>query len=138
MLAGIALAVATGIFVKSGRARHAWVTALPLAWLAIVTTTAALEKIGSADPKIGFLAGAADLAARLAAGTLPPDMAAHAGQLIFNQRLDAVLTLLFLCVLWLVIADMLRIAWRQRRGASVPHGSESPYVCSRLPGTYRA
>jgi len=133
MLAGIALAVATGIFVKSGRAAHAWVTALPLAWIAIVTSTAALEKIGSPDPKIGFLAGAGDLAAKLASGALPPDKAAHAGQLIFNQRLDALLTAFFLCVLWAVILDMLRIAWNQRRGAPVPGGSEAGYVRSQLP-----
>jgi len=133
MLAGIALAVATGILVKSGRARHAWVTALPLAWLAIVTSTAALEKIGSDNPKIGFLAGAADLAAKLAAGALPPGKAEHAGQLIFNQRLDALLTAFFLCVLWSVILDMLRIAWRQLHGAPVPRGSEAPYVRWQLP-----
>src|SRR6185312_11799179 len=48
MLAAIALSVATGILVKSGRARHAAVTLLPLIWLAIVTTAAAWQKIMSA------------------------------------------------------------------------------------------
>ena len=49
MLAAIALSVATGILIKSGKLRYAWVTGLPLAWLAIVTTTAAWQKIFSAD-----------------------------------------------------------------------------------------
>ena len=133
MLAGIALAIATGILVKSGRARHAWITALPLTWLTIVTSTAALEKIGSANPKIGFLAGAGELAAKLAAGALAPDKAAHASQLIFNQRLDALLTAFFLCVLWAVILDTLRVAWRHLRGAPVPAGSEVSYVRSQFP-----
>jgi len=132
MLAGIALAIATAILVKTGRARYAWVTGLPLAWLAIVTSAAAFEKLFSANPKIGFLAGAADLASKLAAGALPPDKAAVASQLIFNQRLDAALAAFFLCVLWVVILDMLRIAWRVARGAPVPAAPESPYQRTRF------
>ncbi len=132
MLAGIALAVMTAILLKGKRARHAWVTALPLAWLAIVTTTAAWEKLFSANPKIGFFAGAADLATKLAAGALPPDKAAVAGKLIFNQRLDALLTAFFLFVLWAVILDMLRIAWRRARGAAVAASPEAAYQRTRL------
>ena len=45
LLAGIALCVATGILVKQGKLRYAWVTAVPLAWLAIVTTTATWQKV---------------------------------------------------------------------------------------------
>lgn len=131
MLAGIALAVATSILIKTGRGRRAWVTGVPLAWLALVTTSAAWEKIFSANPKIGFLSGAADLATKLAAGMLAPDKAAVAGKLIFNQRLDAVLTAFFLVVLWIVIADMLRIAWRANRGVAQPSLGEAPYQRSQ-------
>jgi carbon starvation protein len=138
MLAGIALAVVTAVLLKGKRARHAWVTALPLAWLAIVTTTAAWEKLFSANPKIGFFAGASDLAAKLASGTLPPDKAAVAGKLIFNQRLDALLTAFFLFVLWAVIVDMLRIAWRRSRGAAVPASPEAAYQHTRLVDGARA
>ena len=135
MLAGIALAIATGSFLRGGRARYAWVTGAPLAWLALVTTTASWQKLASADPKIGFLSGASDLAAKLAAGVLPPDKAAVAGQLIFNQRLDAALTAFFLCVLWAVILDMLSVAWRVHRGTATLGSSEAPYQRSRLLGT---
>ena len=90
------------------------------------------EKLFSANPKIGFFAGAADLAAKLAAGTLSPDKAAVAGKLIFNQRLDAALTAFFLFVLWAVILDMLRIAWRRTSGAPVPSSPEAAYQRSRL------
>src|SRR6185369_13910290 len=76
LLAGIALSVATGIIIKMGRLRYAWVTGLPLTWLAIVCTIASIEKVFSPNPGVGFLSGAADMAAKLAAGTLPPDRAA--------------------------------------------------------------
>jgi carbon starvation protein len=95
MLAAIALTVATGILVKTGKLRYAWVTGLPLAWIAVVTTTAAYQKIFSMDAKLGFFAGANDLAGKLAAGSLSPDRAAVAPTLIFNQQLDGWLTVLF-------------------------------------------
>ena len=132
MLAGIALAVVTSILFKKGKLRYAWVTGAPLAWLAIVTTTAAVEKILSSNPKIGFLAGADDLGVKLLHHALPPDKAAVAGQLILNQRLDAILAAFFLCVLWAIILDMLRVGWRVRHGNAVSPSQESPYVRSHL------
>jgi carbon starvation protein len=132
MLAAIALSIATAIIIKGARPRYALVTLLPLAWLALVTTTAAWQKITSPDVRIGLFAAANDLAAKLAAGTLPPERAAVAPQLIFNQRLDAWLALLFTTILWLVILDMARICVRRLRGQSVPASSEVPYRESQL------
>jgi carbon starvation protein len=126
LLAGIALCVVTGILIKQGKLRFAWVSAVPLAWIALITTVAAWEKVVSSDPRIGFLAAADQLAARLAAGTLPEAQAAVANQLIFNQRLDAVLAVILTAILWIVIADMLRISWRVVRGLPVPPSSETP------------
>lgn len=131
MLATIALCVVTGVLVKQGRARFAWITVLPLSWLAIVTTTAAWQKVLSDDPRIGFLAGANDLAARLAAGTLPEAAARAAPQLIFNQRLDAVLTVFFAVVLWLIILDTARVCRRVLKGMPVLPSSEVPHSLSR-------
>ncbi|MEQ1602458.1 MAG: carbon starvation CstA family protein [Methylophilaceae bacterium] len=132
MLAAIALSVATGILVKSGKLKQAWVTALPLMWLTIVTSSAAWEKITSSDIRVGFLAAANDMATKLAAGVLPPDKAAIAPQLIFNQQLDAGLTLFFVVTLWIVIFDMLRVCSRHLAGKAVPPITESPHVPSRL------
>jgi carbon starvation protein len=132
MLAAIALAVATGILVKSARLRHVWVTALPLAWIVVVTTTAAWQKIFSTDVKLGFFAAANDMAAKLAAGTLAPDRAAVAPTLIFNQRLDGYLCLFFALLMWVVILEMLRISSRQLRGLPVPANSEAPFTQTRL------
>ena len=132
MLAAIALSVATGILVKSAKARYAWVTGLPLAWLAIVCTTAAWQKVMSPDPKLGFFAGASDLASKLAAGSLAPDRAHVASQLIFNQQLDGWLTILFTLILWFVIVDMARISWRCLKGLPTQTSSEAPRQVSRL------
>jgi len=131
MLASIALAVATGTLVRTGKARFAWVTGLPLAWLAGITTWAAGEKLLSSDPRVGFLAAAGDLADKLAAGTLPPAKAAVAPQLIFNQQLDAALTVLFVSLLWTVIGAMLLGVRRHLAGTCTRASSESPYVRSR-------
>jgi carbon starvation protein len=128
LLAGIALSVATGILIKQGKLRYSWVTGMPLAWLAIVTTSATWEKVVSTDPRIGFLAAADQMAAKLASGTMAPEQAAVAPQLIFNQRLDAVLAVLLSAILWVVIGDMVRVSLRAIRGQPVPPNSEAPHV----------
>ncbi|NLG76212.1 MAG: carbon starvation protein A [Xanthomonadaceae bacterium] len=128
LLAGIALCVATGIIIKQGKLRYAWVTAAPLAWIALITTVATWEKVMSADPRVGFLAAAEQLATKLATGALPPEQAAVAPQLIFNQRLDAALALLLTAILWVVIADTARVSWRVARGLPVLPSSEAPAV----------
>jgi carbon starvation protein len=125
MLAAIALSVATGVLVKQGKGRYAWVTGLPLTWLTIITSTAAWQKLFSDNPRIGFIAGANALASKLAAGTLPAKQAAVAPELIFNQRLDAALTAFFTLLLWLIVLDMLRICVRVARGQAVLPSSES-------------
>ena len=128
LLAAIALTVATSILIKTGRVKYLWVTALPLLWLLILTTTAVFEKISSTDPRIGFFAAASDLQHKLDAGLLAADKAAVAPQLIFNQQLDAWLAMLFVVLLYLVVGDMLRMAWRRHRGLSILPSSETPYV----------
>ena len=134
MLASIALSIATGIIIKKGKIRYAFVTGLPLAWLALVTTVAAWQKVFSTDPKHGFFAGADALASQLAAGTLSPERAAVAPTLIFNQNLDGWLTVFFTLILWFVIGDMLRIAYCRLTGRPMPASSEAPYQPTQLNG----
>jgi len=132
MLAAIALCVGTTVLVKSGKARYAWVTGLPLVWLAIVTSTAAWEKLFSTEARVGFLAHARELADKLSAGLLPPEQAAQAPQLIFNDRLDAVLTALFLATTWLLVFETLRVCHSVLSGRRYPPLSETPRIPSRL------
>jgi carbon starvation protein len=132
MLAAIALCVATAILVKSGKLKYAWVTALPLTWLVTITTTAAYQKIFSDDIRVGFFAAANDLSAKLASGILPADKAAVAPQLIFNQHLDAYLTMFFVAVLWIVIIDMLIVCKHALQGMRILPLSDAPYVKTAL------
>jgi carbon starvation protein len=132
MLAAIALSVATAILIKSDRLKFAWITGLPLVWLVIITSSAAYQKIFSNDIRVGFFAAANDLSSKLAAGLLPPEKAAVASQLIFNQQLDAYLTMFFVLVLWVVVADMLRVSWQVVTNKKVLASSETPYLATQL------
>ena len=87
-----------------------------------MTTGATWEKVVSDDVRIGFLAAADHVASQLAAGTLPAAQAAVAPQLIFNQRLDAVLAIVLTLILWMVIADTARVwCFGGRNGAASGH-----------------
>jgi len=132
MLAAIALCVATTIIVKSGKARFAWATAVPLVWLVIVTSSAAWEKLFSPDLRVGFLSHANDLAAQLADGKLVGAAAAQAPRLIFNDRLDAALTLFFLITVWVLVFETTRVCYAALSGKRCPPITETPHVPSRL------
>lgn len=132
MLAAIALCVATGILVKSAKAKYAWITGLPLIWLLTVTTTAAWQKIFSDDIRVGFFAAANDLSSKLAAGLLPLDKAAVVPQLIFNQQLDAYLTVFFIVLLWVVVLDTLYVTYRYFSSQPLMPLTEVPYQPTRL------
>ena len=132
MLAAIALCVATTVLVKSGRVRFAWVTVLPLVWLVAVTTAAARDKLFSPDLRVGFLSHANDLAAKLDAGTLTGAAADQAPQLIFNDRLDAALTLFFLITVWVLVVETVRICHARLSGRHCPPLAETPHVQTRL------
>jgi len=132
MLAAIALCVATTILVKSDKARYAWITGAPLAWLITVTSAAAWEKLFSPETRVGFLTHAQDLADRLNAGLLSETQAKSAPQLIFNDWLDAALTAFFLVVTWVLVLDMLRVCFCIKTGRAHPPLSETPHLPSRL------
>src|SRR5262249_11795032 len=88
LLAAIALCVATTGLVNRHGARCMWVTCAPLAWLVIVPFTAGWQKIFSAARALGSRPQARDLANG-------PKTAATAA-MIFNARLDAAVTVVFL------------------------------------------
>jgi carbon starvation protein len=125
LLAAVALCVGTTILIKAGKARYAWVTLGPLAWVLTVTLTAGWQKVFAADPRLGFLAHAARTAEQVAAGSLE---AARGARLVFNDRLDAVLALSFMLVTVLVVAASTRewlLVITRRRPATA---KESPFV----------
>ena len=93
-------------------------------WLAIVTTTAAWQKI-FARYAHRLLGRSGSLGGKTGGWHARSEHAAVAPQLIFNQRLDAVLAVLLTLILWVVIADMLRVAWRVTHGLPVLPDSEA-------------
>ncbi len=134
LLAAVALCVGTTVLIKAGKARFAWTTLVPLAWLCAVTFTAGWQKVFAADPKLGFFAHEAMIRARLAAGQLPPGAKsiADAHRMIFNDRLDATVALLFMAVAVLVIVVSIRewlLVLSHRKPAVL---REAPFVPSAL------
>ena len=110
LLAAVALCVGTTVLIKMGKQRYAWVTLLPLAWLVVVTMTAAFAKIFSPDPRLGFLAHARRFSELLAQGTVPPGVksAADATRIIWNDRVDAAVAAFFAIAVLLILADSAR------------------------------
>ncbi len=109
MLAGIAMSLATVLIVKSGKKKYAFVTAIPLAFLVVVTTSAVLTKVFSADEKIGFFAMASSLQNALDnALVIGTEKIALTQDLIFNQKLVGYIALSFLVVLWIVVIEGVR------------------------------
>ncbi len=116
LLAAIALCVVTTILLKNSRARYAWISLAPLAWLLAVTMTAGYQKLFHPQVRIGFLAHAADLSAKLAAGQIPAEKIAETQALIFNDRLDAAVTGLFMVLVLVIVAESAREWIRVLRG----------------------
>ncbi|HXH24340.1 MAG TPA: carbon starvation CstA family protein [Vicinamibacterales bacterium] len=123
LLAAVALCVATTVLVKMGKLRYAWVTLMPLAWLAAATLTAGYQKVFSPDPKLGFLAHAASLA-----GSADP----NAPRLVFNDQLNAALALFFMAIVVVVIAASAKEWVLVATGRKAAKVNETPFVPSQL------
>ena len=130
LLAAVALCVATTIIIKMGKARHAWVTLLPLTWILIVTMTAGYQKLFSPLPRLGFFAHARALEAARDGGTLPAGIASTTdlGRMIANDYLDAAVAAFFLIAVLVVIADSAREWWAVLRGGKAARSTEIPFV----------
>jgi carbon starvation protein len=126
LLAVVALALGTTVLLKMGRARYAWVTLAPLAWLLAVTTTAGIMKIFSPAP-LGFLAIARDYEAKIAVGGTTAELATWRS-MVLNNQIDAAVTGAFLVLVILVVAANARVWWQVLAGKRVLQLREDPYV----------
>jgi carbon starvation protein len=124
LLATVALCVATTILLKMGKARYAFVTLIPAGFLVTVTFTAAWHKVFDSNPRIGFLAQAQVLAAGTASSANT--------RLIFNNRLDAVVTCALVVLVGLVVLESARVWWGVLSGSHPAEVKESPVVMTRL------
>jgi len=132
LLAAIAMCVATTILVKMHRAKYMWITCIPLTWLVVVCYSAAIEKIFSDVPRIGFLSQANVLQAALDAGRIPEAQLAATQAQIFNNRLDAVVCAIFLVLVTTILADSVRLWYRILTGGQPARVVEAEFVLSRL------
>jgi carbon starvation protein len=131
LLAAVALVVATTILLKMGRLRWIWVTLLPMIWLVIITMTASYQKIFSPNPRIGFLSFANALAAQLAAGKIPAAKIVETQRVIFNQRLDALVTAVLAGMILFLLAEA-AVEWHAILGRGTePVLHETPYVATQ-------
>ena len=113
-------------------ARYMWITCAPLAWLVIVTFTAAYQKIFSPLPRLGFLAQADSLQAALDAGTVAAARMAETRALIFNARLDAAVCAVFVVLVAVILADSVRVWAGILRGTRSAALCEAPNVRTQL------
>ncbi|MDA3646682.1 carbon starvation protein A [Saccharopolyspora indica] len=135
LLAAVALAVATTLLIKSGRAKYAWVTLIPLAWDVAVTLTASWQKIFSTDPKIGFFAQRAAYEAALAAGETSKGTAHSVEDMqrvVVNSTVTGVLSILFAVLIVIVLVDAVRVWIKALRATEPLPSTEAPYVESKL------
>lgn len=127
MLAGMALMLCAVVLFKMKRQRYAWVALVPTAWLLICTMTAGWEKTFSEDARVGFLAVANKFQAMIDSGNIPVQYTeSQLTQLIFNNRLDAGLTIFFMIVVVLLALFSIRTALKALR-SDQPTANEVPY-----------
>ncbi|HCH53546.1 MAG TPA: carbon starvation protein CstA [Aeromonas sp.] len=127
MLAGMALMLCAVVLFKMKRQAYAWVALLPTSWLLICTLSAGWEKTFSDNPKLGFLAIANKFQAMIDSGTIPAQYTEfQLAQLVFNNRLDAGLTIFFMGVVVVLAGFSLKTALKALRNPQ-PTANETPY-----------
>jgi len=126
LLATVALCVATTIIIKMGRPKYAPVTLAPLTWLVAVTFSASYYKVFDPNPRIGFLAHARLLAS--GANAAAPATA----RLIFNDRLDALVTGILIVLIAAILVESATEWIRVLAGRKQPVLRESPFVATRF------
>jgi carbon starvation protein len=133
MLAAIALTMCAAILFKMKRQRYAWVAIAPTLFLLVCTLTAGWIKVFDSNPKVGFLAIANKFAVGLDNNTIlaPAKSAEEMSRLVFNNRLDAGLTLFFMFVIVSVVGYGLRTALLSLKSEQST-AREMPYVAMEL------
>ena len=135
LLAVIAFCLGTTVLLKMG---HRWVllpvTLTPLLFMATATFMAGWMKIASPDVRLGFLAPAADLQAKAAAGVLSAEKLQQLPALLFNARLDAVVTGAFMILVAVIVLGSMRVWWQLLRGTRPMALQEEPAVLTQVAG----
>jgi carbon starvation protein len=136
LLATVALCVGTTVFIKMGKAKYSYITIMPLIWLTIVTMSAGWEKLFSPEAKLGFLAHAKVIQGQVASGTLPAAIKTltDARRMIFNDYLDAAVTVFFMVSVVVILAASLQEWVACLRGTKEVISSEVPFEIAPAAG----
>lgn len=128
MLAAIALILATCVLYKMKKERYAYVTIVPTIWLLICTLTAALQKIFSADPRVGFVAHANKYRDALVNSEVlaPAKSIDQMKQIIFNDYVNASLSALFILVVLSILGFGIATIIKARKATQITV-AETPY-----------
>jgi carbon starvation protein len=134
LLAAVALTVATTILIKTGRAKYAWVTLVPLAWDAAVTLTASWQKVFSPLPSLGFFAQRDKYATALEQGQVlaPAKDLDDMQTVVVNSTVDGVLSVLFAALIIIVIVNAMVIWYRALTSTEPLPSTEVPAVPSQI------
>lgn len=125
MLAAMALMLCTVVLFKMKKQRYAWVTLCPTVWLLICTMAAGWQKVFY-DAPIGFLAIANRFQKMIDTGNMGAYSESQLSQLVFNNRLDAGLTMLFMVVVVLIAIFSIKVALASLK-TDKPTTKETPY-----------
>ncbi|KHN49875.1 carbon starvation CstA family protein [Pectobacterium fontis] len=130
MLAAVALILGTVILIKMKRTQYIWVTLLPAIWLLICTTWALGLKLFSDNPQLeGFFYMANMFKGKIAEGgaDLSAQQIANMNHIVTNNYTNAGLSILFLIVVYSIIAYGIKAALTARKVAERTD-QETPYV----------
>jgi carbon starvation protein len=118
LLAAFALAIGTSVLINMGRARYAWVTLAPLAFMCVNTLTAGWMNLGVNYLRPQLLAGSPGLWAAFLAAPLP-------------AKVQSVMTLVVMMLLVVVMVDSLARWSRQLLRVRVPAPVPTPGAMGR-------
>jgi carbon starvation protein len=104
LLATIALAVGTVFLINMGKAKYAWITAIPMAFVGITTLTAGVLSIKNIFWPLTH----------------------KTGMQRFTGYLDSVLMAIFVVGVVLVVIDAARRVWRTTKGEKIPEEAFGP------------
>jgi carbon starvation protein len=111
-----------------GKAKYAFLTMLPLAWLVIVTMSAGYLKIFSPVTNLGFLSHAQLIRDQIANNTLPVGTTVEAARrMISNDMLDAGVAAFFLLAVVVILVESGRSWIGVINKTKIPLNSETPY-----------
>ncbi|MEC5318049.1 carbon starvation CstA family protein [Brenneria populi subsp. brevivirga] len=130
MLAAVALVLGTVVLIKMKRTQYIWVTLVPAVWLLICTTWALGLKLFSDNPQLeGFFYMANMFKSKIAEGgaDLSAQQIANMNHIVINNYTNAGLSILFLIVVYSIIAYGVKTALDARKDPECTD-NETPYV----------